>query len=143
DALDGREIQMVARELDFERDFIVAPDVLPRRPEAKPTAGAPDDEPAIPLDVGEADLGRVFPRDGAMRNQRRLVRAGPLGELIGLSHGARSNRAEEPRRGDRPQSPPPWRPMRRARAGSSTPTSLSTASPRTAAAAATWGITRC
>jgi hypothetical protein len=67
----------------------VAADVAPRRIEAGQAAGTPDEEPAVPLDVGEADLGRVLPGDDAVRERRGLLREGTLGKLVGLAHEAR------------------------------------------------------
>jgi hypothetical protein len=88
DALDGAEVQS-AGHLDLELDFIVAADVAPGRIEAGQAGGALDEKPAVPQEVGEADLGRVLPGDGAVSEPRGLLCEGALGELVGLTHEAR------------------------------------------------------
>jgi hypothetical protein len=89
DALDGAEVQMIARHLDLELNFIVAADVAPRRIQLGQAAGTPDEQPAVSLDMSEADLGRILPGDGAVRERRGLLREGAFGELVRLAHEPR------------------------------------------------------
>ena len=100
DALDGCEVEVVAGHLDLDLDFVVTADVAPGRVEARQARRALDEEAAVPLDVGEADLGRVSSQgDGAMREGRGLLGKGALGELVGLAHEAGSNSVGREARG--------------------------------------------
>jgi hypothetical protein len=43
----------------------------------------------------QADLGRILPRDRAVRDQRGLLGECPFGELVGLAHGSALPKAEQ------------------------------------------------